>query len=116
MAPPNWVLSPRAFPISSADPATSAPSGQPRPFERQIVTVSNCPAISAAGTPLATEALSKRQPSRGAQGLDFVGRPPASAGGVVCVLDRNDARRRDVRPVGATSHPPDDVRPKAAGL
>ena len=42
------VLPRHARSIASADPASSAPSGQPRPFERQMVTVSNSPPISAA--------------------------------------------------------------------
>ena len=41
-----------------------APSGQPRPFEKQIVTVSACAAIAAGFTPLATAALKRRAPSR----------------------------------------------------
>ena len=35
-------------PSARAEPAISAPSGQPSPFERQSVTVSNCEAIRAA--------------------------------------------------------------------
>ena len=53
------MLAPSAF-----EPATSAPSGQPRPFERQSVTVSKRRPISAAGTPSAVEALKIRAPSR----------------------------------------------------
>ena len=50
--------------MRSADPATRAPSGQPRPFERQRVTVSNSRPYSAAGVPLATVAFMSRAPSR----------------------------------------------------
>ncbi len=64
IAPPNRNLKRRAFFIRSADPATSAPSGQPSPLDRQSVTVSNWRPISAAGTPEATAAFISRAPSR----------------------------------------------------
>ena len=64
MAPPNWCLKRRARTMRSAEPATIAPSGQPSPFEKQIVTVSAWPAIADGSTPLATAALKSRAPSR----------------------------------------------------
>ena len=64
IAPPKRCFSTRARYISSAEPAISAPSRQPSPFERQSVTVSNGPAISAAVTPDATAAFISRAPSR----------------------------------------------------
>ena len=53
------LRAPRLAPSAPSEPATIAPSGQPRPFERQSVTVSNVPPISAAGTPSATAAFSE---------------------------------------------------------
>ena len=64
IAPPNRNLKRRAFFIRSAEPATSAPSGQPSPLDRQSVTVSKWRPISAAGTPEATAAFMSRAPSR----------------------------------------------------
>ena len=64
IAPPKRCFSRRAFPITSDRPARSAPSGQPSPFERQSVTVSKRPPISAASIPVATAAFSSRAPSR----------------------------------------------------
>src|SRR5215217_5960105 len=64
IAPPKRCFIRRAGTISSADPATTAPSGHPRPFERQSVTVSKRRPYSAAATPVATDALSSRAPSR----------------------------------------------------
>ena len=53
------LLDARARASARREPAISAPSGQPRPFERQSVTVSNGAPISAAGTPSATAAFSE---------------------------------------------------------
>ena len=98
------VLAPRALAMSSREPARSAPSGQPSPFERQSVTVSNSRPDSAAGTPSATTALSSRAPSRWtrepelARGRDdvveLVERPHAAAAAVVGVLERRARRAR----------------------
>ncbi len=49
--------------MRSLEPATTAPNGQPRPFEKQIVTVSPWRAIEAGSCPLATAALKSRAPS-----------------------------------------------------
>ena len=56
----------RARPAPSAlvDPASTAPSGQPSPFERQSVTVSKRPRSPPGCTPCATAAFSRRAPSR----------------------------------------------------
>ena len=48
----------------SAGPASSAPSGQPRPFEQQSVTVSAGRRTRLPSSPLATEAFRSRAPSR----------------------------------------------------
>jgi hypothetical protein len=64
LAPPKKCLPRRASCISSCEPAISAPSGQPRPFEKQSATVSNEPPMRALGTPHATAALTSRAPSR----------------------------------------------------
>ena len=106
----------RAFPITSDWPARIAPSGQPRPFERQSVTVSKRLPISAASIPVATAALSSRAPSRWkrrssssadrVQLADLLERPDPAAAGVVRVLDPEDARARRVdrrHAVGGTS-------------
>src|SRR5438034_742561 len=50
--------------IKGAGPAIAAPTGAPRPFEKQIATVSKCRAQSRAGTPEATTAFINRAPSR----------------------------------------------------
>ena len=57
------LLDPRAC-HQLALPAMTAPSGQPRPFERQSVTVSAWLPIRAAEMPVATDALASRAPSR----------------------------------------------------
>ena len=54
----------RAFQASSDDVASRAPSGQPRPFERHSVTVSNRRPYSAAAMPVATDAFMSLAPSR----------------------------------------------------
>ena len=64
IAPPKRCFSRHARSISSREPARSAPSGQPSPFERQSVTVSKRAAIAAGATPSATDALRSRAPSR----------------------------------------------------
>ena len=58
------LLPPRALDRDSREPASSAPSGQPRPFERQSVTVSKREAIVDGSTPSAVDAFSSRAPSR----------------------------------------------------
>ena len=97
---------------SRADPASTAPSGQPSPFERQSVTVSNSRPISAAGTPVATEAFRSRAPSRcvaetalagrGGQRLELVERP-ARVRRASCACSRGRARQDAGRPTSCSA-------------
>ena len=64
IAPPKRCFSRQARAISSLEPASKAPNGQPSPFERQSVTVSKRDAIWAGFTPCAVDALRRRAPSR----------------------------------------------------
>ena len=88
--------------MSSREPARSAPSGQPRPFERQSVTVSKRAAISAGGTLLrrgrveqarAVEMDGEAELARGRDDVvELVERPDAPARAVVRVLEREHRR------------------------
>ena len=106
MAPPKRCFMRRAFPITSIAPARMAPSGQPSPFERQSVTASKRPPISAASIPVADRRRSAAARRRGGSGgraraptaqlADLLERPDPSAARVVRVLDPDDARARRV--------------------
>ena len=48
----------------SAEPHRAEPTGAPRPFEKQTLTVSKWAAQASAGMPVATAALKMREPSR----------------------------------------------------
>ena len=105
------LLAPRALDRRPPEPASSAPSGQPRPFERQSVTVSNRRPISAAETPVAIDAFRSRAPSRWVRrprsraaavtDNELVERPAAPAGGVVRVPLR--ARPASGRPTSCSA-------------
>ena len=102
MAPPKRNFWRHATSIRSAGPASTAPSGQPSPFERQSVTVSTRDPTSAGGTPSATAAFIIRAPSMCTptpagprdrdDGIELGERPHASAGDVVGVLDDEHGR------------------------
>src|SRR5918997_1424735 len=62
--PPSILRSRRAFATNSADPATTEPTGAPRPLLRQTCTVSAPTVRAAGGTPSATAACQSRAPSR----------------------------------------------------
>ena len=61
--PPTNLRPRRARPITSCPPTSTEPTGQPRPFDRQNVTVSAGPDRSVARTPWATTAFQNRAPS-----------------------------------------------------
>ena len=64
MPPPSALRNTRALAIRSAKPTSIDPTGAPRPFDRQNITVSN-PRVSVfTSTPSATAALKMRAPSR----------------------------------------------------
>ena len=62
--PPSRVRWTRASAMRSAGPASTEPTGAPRPLLMQQVTVVAGAASSATGTPRATAALNSRAPSR----------------------------------------------------
>jgi hypothetical protein len=62
--PPTTLRQRRARSTSSALPSSIEPTGAPRPFEKQIETLSKPRATSRAGTPRAIAALYRRAPSR----------------------------------------------------
>ncbi len=64
IAPPNRNFSRQARSIRSSEEARTAPSGQPSPLEKQMVTLSASRPYSAAGIPLAAAAFMIRAPSR----------------------------------------------------
>ena len=64
MPPPRRLRSTRARAMRSAGPASSDPTGAPRPFDRQHVTVVAGAERSATVVPVATAALNRRAPSR----------------------------------------------------
>ena len=64
MPPPSALRWRRAWRIKSAGPHSAEPTGAPRPFEKQTLTVSKWLAQSAAEMPVATTALNSRAPSR----------------------------------------------------
>ena len=64
MPPPIRFRSTRARATRSADPASSEPTGAPRPFDRHDVTVATPADRWARVVPVATEALNSRAPSR----------------------------------------------------
>jgi hypothetical protein len=87
------------------------------------VTVSKGAAISAAATPLATDALRTRAvemhrkaelPADPDHRSDLLERPDPPARGVVGVLDRDDPRRRGVRAVTGSRRSLDFIGPEAA--
>ncbi len=64
MAPPRRLRSNLARSMSSAEPASSDPTGAPSPLDRQHDTVVAAADSSDAGTPRATSAWNRRAPSR----------------------------------------------------
>ena len=92
--------------MSSAEPATSEPTGAPSPFDRQHETVSNGAAHCAAGIPLASTAFQMRAPSRcrrrpraraaSADRAQLLEREDPPAAAVVRVLDADHASAREV--------------------
>src|SRR6476660_5214784 len=63
MPPPHIFLNRRARSISSFEPTRADPTGAPRPFEKQTLTVSQKVAYCFSDTPLATVAFHSRAPS-----------------------------------------------------
>ena len=92
--------------MSSREPASTAPTGAPRPFVKSSQTVSKPPPNSAALVREATTAFISRAPSMCARRpcaratsstcLHLVERPYASAAHVRGLLDGHDARARQV--------------------
>ena len=115
----------RARSIRSDDPATTAPSGQPSPFEKQIVTVSASPAIEAGCSPLATAALKIREPSRWSESSSsrhVAAMAAISANGhtrppeALCVFSiDDDPRRRHMPEVAAPGRGSNLLRCEAPG-
>ena len=62
--PPSALRMRRAWWIRSSGPTRAEPTGAPRPFLKQTLTVSKWLAQSAAEMPVATTALKRRAPSR----------------------------------------------------
>ena len=126
IAPPKRCFSTRALRHQLGEPAMTAPSGAPRPFERQSVTVSNMRAHRRsrdAGRdgrvrePRAVEVHGEPELARdvdhAAQRLD---RPDAPARAVVRVLERDDRHARAVQRVGRPDRRPDLLRREHAAI
>ena len=62
--PPNALRKMRALRICSAEPTSMEPTGAPRPFDRQNITVSKPRVRVCTSTPSAMAALKMRAPSR----------------------------------------------------
>ena len=102
MAPPKRNFWRQAISIRSAGPASTAPSGQPRPFERQSVTVSTRDPIAAGRNAEGDGGVHQpgavhvdadtRGPGDGDDGVELVERPHAPARDVVRVLDDEHGR------------------------
>src|SRR4029453_14610758 len=69
MPPPSSLAARWSSRTRACVPHTSEPTGAPRPFERQNVTVSASSAHAEAGVPVATSALKRRAPSRWTESL-----------------------------------------------
>ena len=64
MPPPSTLRARAAAGSVAASITSTEPTGAPRPFDRQMLTVSKGAAYSAALTPVAATALNSRAPSR----------------------------------------------------
>ena len=101
------LFAPGALDHRSAEPASSAPSGQPRPFERQIVTVSKRAAIAAGRHALRDSSVDEARTvevhgephlaRRARDRVELVERPDAPARAVVGVLESRRLQAPDRR-------------------